>query len=98
MRAIPPRNAKRDGLRSTRQNGEAIRTRSAGKRRSLVVKKRAASSSILLSSRNYVRLDAPVADVLMMIGEESIRNRTDTLSSRQIDRVIKATRTKKSKR
>jgi hypothetical protein len=41
---------------------------------------------------------APVLDVLGTIGRESIRNRKDTLSSCQIDRIIKKARTKKSER
>jgi hypothetical protein len=36
--------------------------------------------------------------VLRIIGEESQRNGTDTLTSRQIDQGIKATRTPKKKR
>jgi hypothetical protein len=61
-----------------------------------VVKKRAAPKATLLSVRDSVRRAAPVIDVLRVIGQESIRNRTDTLSSRQIDRIIKKTRAKKS--
>jgi hypothetical protein len=35
---------------------------------------------------------------LRVIGEESERNGTSTLTSRQIDRIIKASRSRKSKR
>jgi hypothetical protein len=41
---------------------------------------------------------APVPKILKVIGEESKRNGTESLLSRQIDRVIKAARAKKSKR
>jgi hypothetical protein len=42
--------------------------------------------------RDYVKLAAPEPDVLRTIGEESARNKTNTIASRQIDEVIKATR------
>jgi prevent-host-death family protein len=67
-------------------------------RHSLVIEKRGTPRAILLSIQKYVRLAAPEPEVLKAIGEESKRNGTDTLSSRQIDRIIKAARAKKSKR
>jgi prevent-host-death family protein len=67
-------------------------------RRSLVIEKRGTPRAILLSIRDYVRLAAPEPEVLKAIGEESKRKGTDTLSSRQIDQVIKSSRSKKSKR
>jgi prevent-host-death family protein len=67
-------------------------------RRSLVIEKRGAPRAILLSIRDYVRLASPEPEVLKAIGEESIRKGTDTLTSRQIDQVIKTARAKKSKR
>jgi hypothetical protein len=79
-------------------NEESIPMRRPVKPRLHVVKKRTAPRANLLSIRDSVRLAAPVVDVLRKIGQESIRNRTDTLSSRQIDRIIKAARTKKSQR
>jgi prevent-host-death family protein len=66
--------------------------------RSLVIEKRGTPRAILLSLRDYVRLAAPEPEVLKAIGEESKRKGTDTLSSRQIDQVIKTARAKKSKR
>jgi prevent-host-death family protein len=65
-------------------------------RHSLVIEKRGTPRAILLSIRDYVRLAAPEPDVLKALGGESKRKGTDTLSSRQIDRVIKAARAKKS--
>src|SRR6266852_2116768 len=63
--------------------------------RSLVIEKRGTPRAILLSIRDYVRLAAPEPEVLRAIGEESRRKGTASLSSRQIDRIIKAARTRK---
>lgn len=67
-------------------------------RRSLVIEKRGAPRAILLSIRDYVRLAAPEPEVLTIIGEESKARGTDTLSSQQIDNIIKAALRKKTKR
>jgi prevent-host-death family protein len=67
-------------------------------RRSLVIEKRGTPRAILLSIRDYVRLAAPEPEILKALGAESKRKGTDNLSSRQIDRIIKAARAKKSKR
>jgi hypothetical protein len=63
--------------------------------RSLVIEKRGALKAVLLGIRDYVRLAAPEPEVLRVIGEESKRKGTDTLSSRRIDQVIKTTRRQK---
>jgi prevent-host-death family protein len=67
-------------------------------RRSLVIEKRGTPKAVLLSIRNYVRLAAPEPEVLRIIGEESRRKRTDRLTLRQIDQVIKSARAQKPKR
>ncbi len=67
-------------------------------RRSLVIEKRGIPRAVLLSIRDYVRLAAPEPEVLRVIGKESKAKRTDKLSSRQIDKIIRATRAKKTKR
>jgi prevent-host-death family protein len=67
-------------------------------RRSLVIEKGGTPKAVLLSIRDYVRLAAPEPEVLRVLGEESRRKGTDTLSSRRIDQVIKATRAQKPKR
>jgi prevent-host-death family protein len=67
-------------------------------RHSLVIEKRGTPRAILMSIKDYVRLAAPEAEVLKLIGEESKRKGTDALTSRQIDQIIAATRAKKSKR
>ena len=63
--------------------------------RGLVIEKRGTPRAILLSIRDYVRLAAPEPEVLRAIGEESWRKGKASLSSRQIDRAIKATRAQK---
>jgi len=67
-------------------------------RRSLVIEKRGRPRAVLLSIRDYVKLAAPEPEVLRVIGEESRRNKTTTLSSREIDRIIHAARGKKARR
>lgn len=63
--------------------------------RSLVIEKRGAPKAVLLSIRDYVRLAAPEPEVLRVIGEESRRKGTDTLTSRRIDQVIRSARAAK---
>jgi prevent-host-death family protein len=81
-----------------RANFGKLLSRVDSERRSLVIEKRGTPRAILLSIRDYVKLAAPEPDVLRIIGEESERNGTNNLTSRQIDQVIKATRAQKKKR
>jgi prevent-host-death family protein len=81
-----------------RANFGRLLSRVEDERRSLVIEKRGAPKAVLLSIRDYVRLAAPEPEVLRVIGEESQRNGTDTLSSARIDQVIKAARMQKRKR
>ena len=67
-------------------------------RHSLVIEKRGTPRAVLLSIRDYVRLAAPEPEVLKVIGEESKAKGTDKLSSKRIDRIIRAARAKKTKR
>jgi prevent-host-death family protein len=60
--------------------------------RSLVIEKRGSPRAVLLSIRDYVRLAAPEPEVLRIIGEESKRTGTSSISAKQIDRIIRATR------
>lgn len=46
----------------------------------------------LLSLRDYVRLAAPEPEVLKAIGQDSKEKRTDALTSREIDELIRDTR------
>ena len=83
-------------LRARANFGKLLR-RVADERRSLVIEKRGAPKAVLLSIRDYVRLAAPEPEVLRVIGDESQHKGTDTLSSREIDQVIKAMRARKPK-
>jgi prevent-host-death family protein len=66
-------------------------------RGSLIIEKRGAPKAVLLSLRDYVRLAAPEPEVLRLIGEDAERNGTSKLTSGQIDRIIKSSRTRKKK-
>lgn len=84
-------------LRARANFGKLLR-RVDEERRSLVIEKRGTPKAVLLSIRDYVKLAAPEPEVLRAIGQESERSRTAALTSRQIDRIIKASRSQKSKR
>ncbi len=81
-----------------RANFGRLLQRVEAERRSLVIEKRGVPKAVLISIRDYVRLAAPEPEVLKIIGQESRRNGTDRLTSRQIDQIIKVTRARKSKR
>ena len=81
-----------------RANFGKLLSRVEGEGRSLVIEKRGTPRAILLSIRDYVRLAAPEPEVLRIVGEESQRNGTSSLTSRQIDKVIKLSRAQRSKR
>jgi prevent-host-death family protein len=66
--------------------------------RSLVIEKRGTPRAVLISIRNYVKLAAPEPEVLRVLGEEAEQNGTSSLTSRQIDKIIEAARSKKPKR
>ena len=83
---------------SARANFGKLLDRVSDERRSLVIEKRGTPKAVLLSIRDYVRLAAPEPEVLRIIGEESKRNGTNTMTPRQIDQVIKDYRAKKKKR
>ena len=83
---------------SARANFGRLLRRVEDERRSLVIEKRGTPKAVLLSIRDYVKLAAPEPEVLRILGEESERNGTNALTSRQIDQVIKTTRAQKKKR
>ena len=64
-------------------------------RRSLVIAKRGTPKAVLLSIRDYLRLAAPEPEVLKLIGEQSERNGASTLTSRRINQIIKASRSRR---
>lgn len=82
---------------SARSNLGKLFRRVEDEQRSLVIEKRGTPKAVLLSIRDYVKLAAPEPEVLKVIGDECRRNGTDKLTSRQIDKIIKDTRTQKSK-
>lgn len=84
-------------LRARTSFGKLLR-RVEDERRSLVIEKRGTPRAILLSIRDYVRLAAPEPEVLKTLGLESRRKGTTTLTSRQVDRIIKEARAKKARR
>jgi prevent-host-death family protein len=84
-------------LRARANFGKLLR-RVEDERRSLVIEKRGTPKAVLLSIRDYVKLAAPEPEVLRVIGEESERKGRSSLTARQIDQVIKASRTERSKR
>lgn len=81
-----------------RANFGMLLRRVEDERRSLVIERRGTPKAVLLSIRDYVRLAAPEPEVLRVIGEESRHKGTNTLSSRQINQLIKTTRVQKPKR
>ena len=83
---------------SARTSFGALLRRVEDEHRSLVIEKRGVPKAVLIGIRDYVRLAAPEPEVLKAIGEESRRKGTDKLTSRQIDRVIKAARAQKPRR
>ncbi|HSY90761.1 MAG TPA: type II toxin-antitoxin system Phd/YefM family antitoxin [Candidatus Binatus sp.] len=84
-------------LRARANFGKLLR-RVEDERRSLIIEKRGTPKAVLLSIRDYVKLAAPEPEVLRVIGEESERKGTSSLTARQVDQVIKASRTARSKR
>jgi prevent-host-death family protein len=84
-------------LRARANFGKLLR-RVEDERRSVVIEKRGTPKAVLLSIRDYVKLAAPEPEVLRVMGEESERKGTSTLTARQIEQVIKATRTERSRR
>ena len=81
-----------------RANFGKLLNRVNDERRSLVIEKRGTPKAVLLSIRDYVKLAAPEPEVLRVLGEESERNGTSTLTSRQIDKIIKTSRSLRSRR
>ena len=80
-----------------RANFGKLLSRIDDERGSLVIEKRGIPRAVLLSIRDYVKLAAPEPEVLRLLGEESQRNRTSTLNSREIDKIIRKARSQKSK-
>ncbi len=84
-------------LRARANFGKLLR-RVDDERQSFVIEKRGTPMAVLLSIRDYVRLATPEPEVLRAIGLESEMNGASVLTSRQIDKIIKASRSRKPKR
>jgi prevent-host-death family protein len=84
-------------LRARATFGQLLR-RVDDERRSLVIERRGTPKAVLLSIRDYVKLAAPEPEVLRVLGEESERNGTSTLASRQIDKIVRTTRSQRLRR
>jgi prevent-host-death family protein len=84
-------------LRARANFGKLLR-RLDDERRSLVIEKRGTPRAVLVSVRDYVKLAAPEPEVLRILGEESERKGTSTLTPRQIEKIIKASRSQRSRR
>jgi hypothetical protein len=83
---------------SLRSNLGRILRRIDVERRSLIIEKRGTPTAVLMNIRDYVKLAAPEPEVLKIIGDEAKRNKTSSLTSQQINQVIKAARSEKKKR
>jgi prevent-host-death family protein len=95
MRTLKNESIVVSALRARASFGKLLRRED--ERPSLLIEKRGVPKTVLLSIRDYARLAAPEPEVLRLIGEESERNGTHALSSREIDLVINSTRRAKSK-
>ncbi len=79
------------------QLGKVLR-RIETEQRSLVIEKRGTAAAVLLNIRDYVKLAAPEPEVLRAIAQDAQRRKTNGLTSRQIDRIIRAARASRAKR
>jgi prevent-host-death family protein len=100
---MPPTTTSKNGAimvsaLSLRTNLGKILRRMDLERRSLVIVKRGTPTAVLLNIRDYVKLAAPEPEILRVIGDEAKRNKTTSLTVRQIDQVIKAARSEKKRR
>jgi prevent-host-death family protein len=80
-----------------RANFGKLLNRVEDERQSIIIEKRGTPRAVLISIGDYVKLAAPEPEVLRIIGEESVKKGTNTLTSRQIDQIIKASRAEKKK-
>jgi PHD/YefM family antitoxin component YafN of YafNO toxin-antitoxin module len=69
-----------------------------GGKESIVIEKRGTPKAVLLSVGDYVKLAAPEPEVLRTLGEESKRKGTNSLTSRQIDGIIRKARAQRKKK
>jgi prevent-host-death family protein len=70
----------------------------ADEQRLVLIKKRGVPQAVLLSLGKYIKLTTPEPEILRIIGEESVRNGTDKLTSRQIDQIIRDARAERKRK
>jgi prevent-host-death family protein len=80
-----------------RANFGKLLQRIEDERQSLIIEKRGTPRAVLLSIREYVKLAAPEPEVLRILGEESKRKGTSSITSRQIDKVVRTARAQRKK-
>ena len=80
-----------------RANFGKLLQRMEDERQSLIIDKRGTPRAVLLSIREYVKLAAPEPEVLRILGEESKRKGTSSITSRQIDKVVGTARAQRKK-
>src|ERR1700740_3698202 len=95
-KSLKPRTIVVSALRARANFGKLLR-RIDDERGSLVIEKRGIPRAVLFRIRDYVKLAGPEPAVLGLLGEESERNRTSALNSREIDKLIRKARSQKSK-
>lgn len=83
---------------SARSNFGSLLRRLDVERRSLVIEKRGTPTAVLMDIRDYVKLASPEPEILKIIGQEAVRSGKANLTSRQIDQVIRETRSSKKRR
>jgi prevent-host-death family protein len=83
---------------SVRSQFGSILRRLDTERRSILIEKRGTPTAVLMDIRDYVKLASPKPEILRLIDEEAAQKGTNHLTSKQIDQVIKATRTSKKRR
>jgi prevent-host-death family protein len=81
-----------------RKNFGALLGRLERDQNSLVIEKRGTPRAVLLGIREYIKLAGPEPEVLRAIGEESKAKGTHKLTSKQIDKIVRAARSRSKSR
>ena len=81
-----------------RANFGKLLQRLENERQSLIIEKRGRLKAVLIGIRDYVKLAAPEPEVLRTIGEESERKGSSALTVTQIERIIRASRKRVSRK
>ena len=79
-------------LTARTQFGQIMRRASGNKQERFLVEKRGEPTVVILGVEDFLKTIAPEPEVLAAIRTDSIKNKTDKLSMREIDREIAAYR------